>query len=182
MNKESGRDLAGDSGSRVSHEVLVKTLARTKNQHGRQVGGLKFPHSSNSSIEARSFGIPGIQATEWQKHLQEPTGTACQDRGACLQIGRDKTGRVGTDQRGNPFRGETKGRERGCGGMGLYLDKRKTSPDHGPGDGRKQRVPVSHLQTTLGVMMQSCVTFSGLTRAARVCAWPMGRVCQPWAP
>ena len=50
MNKESGRDLTGGSGSRVSHEVLVKMLARTKNQHGRQVEGLKFPHSSNTAV------------------------------------------------------------------------------------------------------------------------------------
>ena len=80
----------------IMYFITKNVNAGRGSQDGREIGTPEFPSSlKHSSIEARTLGIPGIQATDWG-HVE----TVWQDRGVCLWTGRDKTG--------NPLSRETK--------------------------------------------------------------------------
>ena len=96
-------------------------------QHGREVRGTEVPSSlKHSSVEAKGLWISRVWATEWQRHLQGPTGTTEWAIGAWLWTRRDKMGGISMEGR-DPFLQRGKGkRKRGCESIGQYLDKRKT--------------------------------------------------------
>ena len=73
---------------------------------------------------------------------------------------------IGTEGRFLLLWRDKRKKKRGCGSVGFYLDKRKTSLDHGLGNRKMEREPVSSLQTTLGVMIQGCRTSSRLGSTA----------------
>ena len=71
-------------------------------------------------------------------------------------------GLIGTEGKDPLLWRDKSKRKRSHGSVGLYVDKRKTSLDHGQGTDKMKREPVSNLQIALGVTMQGCRTPSRL--------------------
>ena len=113
------QDKLEEESKKVSSKREESTWQRSR---GTQISLIH----QHSSIEARRLGIPGILATEWQKRLQGPMGTTQRATGMWLWIGRDQTAGICMEGRDLFLWRDKRKRKRGCGNVGLYLDKRKT--------------------------------------------------------